>query len=509
MKKDNYESRKKLMAFIHRIEREFPVDKWEVNGHKIWPLLRIELAFNSIKIQRDLPNQIDKKKNISEKVSVFQSITLKVYRSYKTILNLLSLFRRRNKYEYIFSGTYLHRQLINSIYVNKLFDVIISDLKTNRNESLIIENTSKKFYNQGKLTNSKNTLFLENYLAFFIYAYRFCNKYFYKDEVVLIKYDCFIDQISNSSLFSQTFKTDLSKGEKYIKNKSYFAEYLFFKFILSIIKPKAVFGLCFYHGSIMALFAASKELNIPTIEIQHGPVSSLHPAYSKWSNVPKTGYDMLPEIFWAWDEESKKDILSGLGSNKMTQVENYGNPWHQYWFRNNLKGESALKGKNVILYTMQPLENYLDDFVIDAIKKTCRNYDWWIRIHPQQLLLKEEIIDFFIQKEIIDLINFDDATNIPLPIILKHIKIHITKTSGTTLEAIQFGIKTILIHELGKEYYLDLLNQGKVFYLLKKQSNDLINLLNELMEIKKVKYREKKINYCNILDKLFYSTRLE
>ena len=59
----------------------------------------------------------------------------------------------------------------------------------------------------------------------------------------------------------------------------------------------------------------------------------------------------------------------------------------------------------------------------------------------------------------------EHATSDPLPLLLQNCLIHITNSSASTIEASLFGKKTILLHEIGKLYYADLIELKKAIYI--------------------------------------------
>jgi len=67
----------------------------------------------------------------------------------------------------------------------------------------------------------------------------------------------------------------------------------FFNKILKKIKPKAVLIRCGYGRFPMALSQACRELNIPSIELQHGLITAYLPAYRRTTST--TNKDCVPE----------------------------------------------------------------------------------------------------------------------------------------------------------------------------------------------------------------------
>src|SRR5690606_32704102 len=123
-----------------------------------------------------------------------------------------------------------------------------------------------------------------------------------------------------------------------------------------------------------------------------------------------------------------------------------GNPWVDYW----KEMKNTYKFHDFILYSLQPNPITLDQLftpeIINCIKKT--KWKWFIRLHPRQMDEIDKIKNLLEKNDILHLVNIENATNDPLPLLLTHAKIHITHSSGTALEAVFFDLKTILINEI-------------------------------------------------------------
>jgi hypothetical protein len=221
--------------------------------------------------------------------------------------------------------------------------------------------------------------------------------------------------------------------------------------------------LCYYSDDIMALIVAANKLSIETIEMQHGPQTDIHLAYGSWSNVPDVGYDMLPRTYWCWDSYSKNVLKKWVGNNTLYTVKVSGNPWVNYW----QSKKESYSYQDYIFYSLQPnpitIEQLFPENIIHFIKN--ESYKWFIRLHPRQLGGLEEIEKYLQEKGVLHLVNISDATNDPLPQILENSLIHITHSSGSALEAINFNVLTVLINEIGLSSFPELLQNNQAVYL--------------------------------------------
>ena len=78
---------------------------------------------------------------------------------------------------------------------------------------------------------------------------------------------------------------------------------------------------------------ACRKLGITTVELQHGYLQENHPAYTAIGPQPKTGYELLPDCFWAWNNTSKNIIvkLDAAMEKKESRVYIGGNLWNNIW----------------------------------------------------------------------------------------------------------------------------------------------------------------------------------
>jgi hypothetical protein len=239
----------------------------------------------------------------------------------------------------------------------------------------------------------------------------------------------------------------------------------FYEELLLQIKPEKLYIL-YYYGDL-ALVAVANKLNIQTIEMQHGAQTNEHMAYGSWTKIPSSGYDFLPRTYWSWNESSKNVIDKWASKITLYKCFVGGNPWVNLWLN---KDEEYFQ-KDFILYTLQPnhtLQELFPEQLIASIKT--EKYKWFIRLHPRQLNKREEIILFLKKNNIIDLVNVHEATFNPLPVLLKNCLLHITNSSASAIEAAMFNKKTILLHEIGKLYYSDLIESGSAKYVGKEHN---------------------------------------
>jgi len=254
----------------------------------------------------------------------------------------------------------------------------------------------------------------------------------------------------------------------------------FFTKILRVSKPIRIFILCYYSFDAMAIVIAANLLKIETIEMQHGPIVDEHLCYGSWSSIPGSGYSVLPRVFWCWDKFSSKAIDRWSSNNVLYNYFIGGHPWINFLKNQNIDYNFS----NYIVYTLQPSPFTLEDFFSEKLIKLikCTKEKWVIRLHPRQgvsILSVEELLKL---KGVIDKVILRAVSEYPLPIVLSSAKVHVTHSSGSTLEALSYNIPCLVINKIGFDYYKDLIKTGNITFIDFKSEafvEDFLNYVNE------------------------------
>lgn len=253
------------------------------------------------------------------------------------------------------------------------------------------------------------------------------------------------------------------------------------------------FSVCYYSANAMALNLACRELNIPSVDIQHGVQFDAHIAYGHWTKVPQTGYAALPRYFWCWSQD-EADVINEWNEQltKHHQAVITGNLWLEQWRTEAYEWlkpapgtverlENKRAGKFNILITLQPIFSSPKDLAIllECIKNSKPDWQWWIRLHPLMLDKKEQIKTLFSEHSTAR-IEVEDASSTELFTLLSKMDAHITHSSATVLEALEFGIPSIVFSPMGKALYERKINNRQMFF--SNQFEDILNHLELLQE---------------------------
>lgn len=245
----------------------------------------------------------------------------------------------------------------------------------------------------------------------------------------------------------------------------------FFDELLSILSPEVVFLVCFYDIRSMALIWACKIAGVRTVDVQHGKQGRNHGMFSHWSSLPVGGYDVLPDMFWVWGEETKRNLLRARRDNTLHYHRPVvgGNVWLSRWIHGGAydvfmkEYESYIdwisKFRRRVLVSLQPIEEPLPNNLLEAVKNSPEEWIWLMRLHPHQ---RKDITLFQSWLERTGRSNYEieACTEIQLYYLLKRIDVHVTCFSSVCYEALCFRKPTVFIAEIARVLYEDYIARG-------------------------------------------------
>ena len=449
-----------IKNYIIAIEQNFPINDWKIHGIHIWPIIRMELYFaliyklekKSIKLpcatkpRPSIPYTL--KNRIKRRINLLSTLLVNKYKIVKRKYNYSKSISKLNHREIIFVGGDVHRTVINKKWVNKFYDPIIQNLKLNSFYSL----------EYGKIDFSTFS-HSENILDFNFFTSTNTNSN--SAEINLMGYNDLIEHLQYS-LFDNKIPNSLLE-QNIVKNIRVFSTaYSTSLEILQKIQPKELYMLWYYGYPGFAIIAAANQLGIKTIEVQHGPQTDVHLAYSNWTKLPVSGYDVLPRHFWCWEVESAKVIESWTNKNSLYTFEIGGNPWHNYI------DESFDVKENYILYSLQTspvnISELFSNEIINAIKSS--PVRWFIRFHPRQTNEEITAVQNIIEQNCLtDKVETTKSNSSALPYLIRNCTLHVTHFSGSALEANILKKKSVILNQIGVMSFESILKNNQAIYI--------------------------------------------
>ncbi|WP_319525414.1 hypothetical protein [uncultured Desulfosarcina sp.] len=472
---------------INKIEERFPVDEWTIDGINIWPLIRInERHIFNDSIHLEIESKISASK-LKKGRSIHQKLIKPIFNHFAAkFFDCCSNDSFKGKKDILFvSNTNLRRILISRKWYDVFCDPLVDYLEIEEKKCLILERTPLNNYIYPRYRKSI-------YIQLLLERISLKNKFSRHPKTVILleKYDEVTNYIKREI---PDFKLIDVNGLL----KKYYLVRLYKNFFINIInevQPKIGFFVSFYGLVGMGFNWACREACIPSVDLQHGLQGDYHSAYSSWKKIPQKGYSLLPNIFWCWGDNEYATINKW---NALVKEFHYpivgGNPFIEKW-----KNDKAIKAPykstlerlldtNIIKILITDQGIGLPAWFVKSILNSSNDIKWYLRLHPRPKIpsLNDVITNTFGECENVEI---EETTKLPLFSLLDKIDLHITQWSSTVIEALEFGVPSIIIHEFGEELFKKYIQTGDVSYVSNQKE-----LFFEIMNLKKRIF--KKQNY--------------
>ena len=435
--------REEIIEKLLEIEQKIPVYDWMFMDVQLWPSFKENLFFTLLQ-QKQASN---KKKSYTD------------YVKKATELFYYFIHQEFKQKDIVFLGASSHRTNLNNKFINRYYEPL------KQNKSFLFVEYGGVIANK---VYSEHVLDFNKYYKFPLLRNRFALK---NQDLSLTGFESIKDIFGQEySGVMEKLKTQLISNARTIKT---FSD-LFIK-MFEKVKPKEVYTLCSYTGASYGFLHAANKMDIPNYEIQHGGLGTLHPMYT-YANFPKQGINTLPQNFWLWDNASKSHFDTWLPLGGYHSALDKGNPWLAYALEN--QKVHIIEKRKIILYTLQ--YNDLDQYIIDAIANTPDSFIWYFRMHPRFMAEKEHVIQQLKEKNILDKVNIDDATTLPLPNLLEACHIHISKYSGSITEAECLGKKSIILGKIGNEIFSNYIKYGHSVGLVNPTAIEILDIIEKV-----------------------------
>lgn len=410
--------------------------------------------------------------------------------------NLLKFLNTLSPKKFVFAGSRAHRVDYNQLHWNRFSDSLI-ETHNLKNDVYQIEYDNADYSNYPL---PENFLQYQKPLMGFLRWRGIFSRFGTKTTLEVPNYDAFIAEIEANEL-ANGFHLKVRTSQLRSLADMLEGQIRFFQKVLKRIKPKTVFMLSYYSNTVsFGIIAAANRLNIRTVEIQHGPMSTAHLAYGSWTEIPEKGYQLIPREFWCWDEVTKEFMNTWSGPGKrLYDAYTAGHPWLEY-----LNTTVNPSEEKIILYTLQPKPLELNQlFTEDMVALIHEQKDlWYVRLHPRMQSQLESIRAFLESKGILKLIHLDEATNSDLPTLLSRSKVHVTHSSGCVLEAHLMGVPSIIINKIGVSYYKSLIQAGDAVSL-DYQTKDFKSEFYRLCASLQTRSKNRVTDHSEVVKKLF------
>ena len=485
----DYEYNKVINVF-RTIEKEFPVDTLEYRGLKIWPIIKVNFIYQLISHKTESRTRTPSfKKNIKQKIGDI-ILAYKNYKQCKIDLtkedplygNLKVAFPNNERFTNIFlTASTFSNKIDEKETFNTQSDPFLFTIKNKENCAIFElritkqKNSSSGIRNIDYLMGKAKTNHRKNILQKYI-------------RTLLFNSDNHIETESEKNMvhFLKKKNIDLVLDHRAIK---YDIDLMFcmkneFRNIFLKLKPKNVLFPVYINLEYFAATLAAKELNINTIEVQHGVYDKIIYTYHQ-DKLPDNGYCLLPNYFFSWDSAQAKLINSWSSKTTNHRAYDYGINPIRYWQNNKNESIKVLSpvlqttiSNNSLIHILFTISGNIDKKLVELIIATQDSCFWYIRNHPRAL--NKPLIDDLIKKlETASCKNYEAkaSTKSLLYPLLEKMDYHVTISSSVACESLEMKIPTIIISQHGRELYEEFYHENPFAFFL-ENTDDILKIIS-------------------------------
>ena len=460
-----------IKTTILDFEKNQDLQFWNYEGMDLWPILRSlvyvecrnEIHFSETGVQLDWKKGKEKSK-LRSILQKFRSHFLDQKSEDRAKLSFIS---DREERDVLLFGSWYFRTHYEGMFINKFYYPLITFLNQDlKIRALEVEYSTHPTYLADYQRLKGEIDFVADYPKVGLDQQRI--EYLLDSKL----FDAFFTALEGKGVDRKLRIQIANKVEK-IYTDSFVYQAIFQKY-----NPKFAFCLTFFSEAMFAMIFAASKAGITTIDLGHGfPSDKENMIYSKLTNVPIDGYNTLPDIYWVWDVPVKVALEQWCLRQRKHQVVVGGNPWLEYC--SSKIPLQKLSDKNIVLYTLTV--SLPEVFVLDAMKKTEGQYEWWIRLHPSIRGAQSELKSIF-NKSSITNFNLSEANTLDLPFLLKNVDVHISRNSSSIYESVFLGNTPVILDQEGMEYFDFYLESGQALGLPQKSPEKLIQMIQTVLD---------------------------
>lgn len=452
-----------ILRLITGLEERYPVESWIMDGIHIWPLIRIKLYgyLYAFRVDAD-------KRRVSRKSRLAQHGPKVIRGLARFVRAYVSDYRRNLRPAGAVNAVFLsdgvsYTQLDGEWY-EKFCDPLIERFR-DRGMRCFLMSPLHEYY----VPRHTPSMFVQPFVDLAIARALAASRLRAPREMNLSRFDEFRSELDARKI-GIPLERVLNVAEDVARLRAVAA---FYRSHLRRLRPAAAFVVSYYSIDNMAFNLACHELGIPAVDIQHGAEGDLHAAYGQWWKVPAEGYALLPAVFWCWSENEAAAIRRWNGNVRhWHDAVVGGHPWLALWqhgaapfiARYDRRVREIKAGGDYAVHILVTLQYGLADATVlepllAAMRAAPASWRWWVRLHPAMLKERESLREL-VRSRGNPHVELDAATDLPLYALLKHVDVHVTHSSYTTVEAEAYGVHSIVFSRYGAELLGDQLARG-------------------------------------------------
>jgi len=448
---------RRYLALVDEIERRFPVIRWRSGDVEIWPLARMDLYLDMYWV------------NVGGSAPELHPLLLPLRAAVRAATPLINWWRSRRDLEHlvvrgrpahaIFLGDGVSVDRVDGAWQDRYGEPVIAALERRGLDTFLMQSGDLSRLPRRRPTFAANVVAARGSLTGF--AARM--------PVELPGLDGVLQFLGDSGVRAPS----LSRAKLVRRARVVFATAAAFERILRIVKPTLAFVVTFYADLGPAFLLACRRQGILSIDLQHCPQEGAHKAYG-WSALPDQGYAILPALFWNWTEKDAAYIRSWAerlplpwhrsvhgGHTQLGPFLDDGDQRTKAW---DAKFSAVSRGEifeREILVTLQPVGGFRRQWaeLAEQIRAAPSRWRWWIRRHPSARAYQDAEYRDLVSLRMPN-VMVDQSLLLPLPALLRHMSVLVSRFSGASAEAAAFGVPAFFLSEEACGQFSRLIAQG-------------------------------------------------
>jgi hypothetical protein len=240
-----------------------------------------------------------------------------------------------------------------------------------------------------------------------------------------------------------------------------------FQRVLHTVRPRLAFAVTSYAGLGHAFALACRREALLCVDLQHCPHGGAPRAY-RWRGLPDQGYSTLPAVFWTWTAE------------EAAKVSAWSSRWHVPVHGGHSQLGAFIDGQDAttrqcderfaavggafereILVALQPIGGRREvwDALARQIAAAPRAWRWWIRRHPASTVFQDAEYLSLLALQGPNVVC-EEASELPLPALLRRMNVVVSLASGSSTEAAAFGVPALFLGAEALALFPTLIERG-------------------------------------------------
>jgi hypothetical protein len=444
----------RFLSMVADIERACPVAQWRSGDVEVWPLARMDLYLDMFRAsmggesprQRALPLRL---------LSLAATPLRNLWKSRRDMRHWIA---RAKAADAIFLGDGVSLDFIDGAWQDRFGEPIFAALEQRGLSAFVMQNGDLSRLPWHRATYAANTIARLGAVAGLVHI----------APANLPGHEQVLGLLADKGVVAASLSRRALERRAAVVSATASA----FERVLRKVRPRLAFVVTYYAGLGAAFLLACRRQGILSVDLQHCPQYRSHKAYH-WEALPESGFATLPAVFWNWTTQDADNICRWAGA--------LSQPWHRGIYgghtqflslfadtplmqRWNAKFDDLARGRvfaREILVALQPVGGFRAswDALAQQIQAAPSNWRWWIRRHPAAAPYQDAEYSALLALRMPN-VMVEDASRLPLPILLPRMNVVISQFSGASMEGSLFGVPAIFLSDEARTPFAALMEAG-------------------------------------------------